>query len=223
MPAASQRATSTATAHTVQAIAEEIAQLASAYGQPVTTSRTLRIKTMFGALDERPARVAEVVPVIQRADGRIVTMIKDNYPPSAYRLPSGGMHRGEPILDALLRESYEETGLHVTVKRFLAIVRYQVIVTTGRTGRFTSFVFLVQADGPLQPQDANERIAGFREVPLGELRAIADTLNSLKTNEANDWSDWGRFRSVVHSVVADVLDPQPAAALQTANKETPCS
>ena len=188
-------------------VANEIESLVGAYGQPVVVSETLRIKTMFGALDERPARVAEVVPVIQRRDGRVVTMVKANYPQGVYRLPSGGIHKGEPILDALLRETYEETGLHVTVRRFLAIVRYQVIVATGRTGRFTSYAFLVEGDGPLQPMDPNERIADFHEVRLDDLRGMADFLYNLRANGENDWNDWGRFRSVVHRVVADVLVP----------------
>ena len=89
----------------------EIDDLTARFGQPAIVSETLRIKSMFGAIDERPARVAEVVPVIQRENGHVLAMIKDGYPAEAYRLPSGGIHKGEAILDALLRESYEETGL----------------------------------------------------------------------------------------------------------------
>ncbi len=191
----------------IPATRNEIAALAATYGSPVIANETLRIKWMFGALDERPARVAEVVPVIQRPGGRLLTMIKSTYPPGCYRLPSGGIHKGEPILDALLRESYEETGLAVTVRRFLAIIRYQVIVSTGRTGRFTSYVFLVEGEGPVQPVDVNEKIADFREVEPGELRAMADSLQNLRANGENDWNDWGRFRAVVHRVAADILAP----------------
>jgi 8-oxo-dGTP pyrophosphatase MutT (NUDIX family) len=183
----------------------ELDDLSRAYGYPVIVSETLRIKTMFGALDERPA---EVVPVIKRPNGCLVAMIKDNYPAAAYRLPSGGIHKGEPILDALLRESYEETGLRVVVRRFLAIVRYQVIIATGRTGRFTSYAFLVEGDGPLAPQDPNERIADLREVAVTDLRPMADFLHNLRTEGENDWNDWGRYRAVVHRAVAEVLDPQ---------------
>jgi len=185
----------------------ELSSLCQDFGQPVIINETLRIKTMFGALDERPARVAEVVPVIQRPNGHVLTMIKDNYPADAYRLPSGGIHKGERILDALLRESFEETGLHITVRRFLAIVRYQVIVSAGRTGRFTSYIFLAEGAGPLQPQDPNEHIAGFREVPVTDLRTMAGALQDVRRGGENDWSDWGRFRSVVHRVTADVLAP----------------
>jgi 8-oxo-dGTP pyrophosphatase MutT (NUDIX family) len=190
-----------------QSTTNEISNLAHLYGQPVVVNETLRIRSMFGALDERPARVAEVVPVIRRPNGRVLTMIKSTYPVGAYRLPSGGIHKGESILDALLRETYEETGLTVTVRRFLAIVRYQVIVASGRTGRFTSYVFLVDGDGPVQPQDMNEHIADFREVDVAELRTMAESLHNLRTNGENDWNDWGRFRAVVHRVVADILAP----------------
>lgn len=194
----------------VHKVQTEIASLAQTYGEPVIVNQTLRIKWLFGAIEERPARVAEVVSVIRRPNGKVLTMLKTSYPPGAYRLPSGGIHKGEPILDALLRESYEETGIVVTVRRFLAIIRYQIIAATGRTGRFTSYAFLVDGEGPVQPMDPNEHIAEFREVELGDLRAIGDFLFNLRTADENDWNDWGRFRSVAHTVVADLLDPQPA-------------
>jgi 8-oxo-dGTP pyrophosphatase MutT (NUDIX family) len=194
--------------------ADEIAAIAARYGQPVIVNSTLRIRSMFGALDERPARVAEVVPVIQRPGGKLLTMTKCSYPADAYRLPSGGIHKGEPIVDALLRETYEETGLKVSVERFLAIIRYQVIVASGRTGRFTSFAFLVQGSGPLDPKDENERIAGFREVAAGALWELAGFLENMKPDGDGDWSDWGRYRAVVHRVVAGILAPEDEPARQ---------
>lgn len=195
----------------VQSIHTELETLFLTYGTPLIVNETLRIKTMFGALDERPARVAEVVPVIRRPNGRVLTMIKANYPNGAYRLPSGGIHKGEPILDALLRESYEETGLRVVVRRFLAIVRYQVIVSTGRTGRFTSYAFLVDGDGPIQSMDPNEHIADFGEVEISAIPAMADLLSNMHPDGENDWNDWGRFRAVVHRVVGDILLPTEPA------------
>ena len=199
----------------VHQIHAELETLSLTYGQPLIVNETVRIKAMFGALDERPARVAEVVPVIRRPNGRVLAMIKENYPNGAYRLPSGGIHKGEPVLDALLRETYEETGLTVTVRRFLAIVRYQVVVSTGRTGRFSSYCFLVDGDGPVVPQDANEHIADFREVELAELPAMASMLYNLRADGENDWTDWGRFRSVVHRVVGDILLPGEPAHSET--------
>ena len=190
----------------------EINDLAARFGPPTIVSETLRIKNMFGAIDERPARVAEVVPVIRRANGRLLTMTKTNYPPDAYRLPSGGIHKGESILAALLRETYEETGLTVDVRRFLAIVRYQVIVSNGRTGRFASYAFLVDGDGPIEPHDENEHIAGFREVEPTELHVLAATLSGISANGENNWNDWGRFRAVVHRAVAGILAPADVPA-----------
>lgn len=183
----------------------EIQELAGQFGPPATVSETLRVKLLFGALEERPARVAEVVPVIRRSNGKVLTITKANYPPSAFRLPSGGIRRSEPILDALLRESYEETGLRVVVQRFLAIVRYQILVANGRMGRFTSYIFLVNGEGPIEPIDEQEHITEFREVDPAELPAMATHLASLPADPDNDWSDWGRFRSVVHRVAGDLL------------------
>ncbi len=187
----------------------ELDRLAHLYGSPVAISQTLRLKRIFGAVNERPVRVAEVVPVIKRPSGGLIVITKDGYPAGAYRLPSGEMRQGEGILDALLRETYEETGLHVSVERFLAVIRYQLIAATGRTGRFASYVFLVRGDGPIQPVDLKEQITGFREIQPADLKAMADLLANLSDGDDYQWSDWGRFRSVVHRVVADVLAPHP--------------
>ena len=62
--------------------------------------------------------------VIRRPNGRILLSIKTFYPRGAYRLPTGGIHPGEGVHDALVREAHEETGLDLTVERFLARIAY---------------------------------------------------------------------------------------------------
>ena len=66
MPEPTHQASLTTRTPAVHSVTEEITRLSAAYGKPVTVDSTLRIKSMFGALDERPARVAEVAPDIQR-------------------------------------------------------------------------------------------------------------------------------------------------------------
>ena len=74
-------------------------------------------------------RRAEICYVMHRgdpADG-VLLHIKRFYPEGAFRLPTGGIHLGEAVIETLSREIYEETGLtvgdgpaHVVVERFWA-------------------------------------------------------------------------------------------------------
>ncbi len=202
----------------------EITDLSNRYGVPHRV--TIDIPTMFDPLTKQD-RIGEVCMVVRRPDGRLVTARKTFYPPDGYRLLTGGIHHGEPIEDALLRETYEETGLDVVVRRFLAIIEYRLPTTPPRS--FYTFALLVdETGGTLQPQDESERLAGYLLIAPDELPAMTTTLANIKHDAGNDpildghWRDWGIFRSIVHQVVYDALHDQPttmqswadAAALQ---------
>lgn len=148
--------------------------------------------------------------VIRRPNGMLLLAIKTFYPRGAYRLPTGGIGVGEPILGALTRETAEETGLETTIRRFLAAIAYRS--DAAKTGEpvFRTFAFLLdETGGTLGARDESERIEEFIEVDPGELTAVADRLErvtSLPSTEiGGDWADWGRFRAVVHRVVHDAL------------------
>ena len=64
--------------------------------------------------------------VVRRPNGKLITAKKTFYPPGAFRLLTGGVGHGELIAAALLREVAEETGLDVVVRRFLAVIEYQL-------------------------------------------------------------------------------------------------
>src|SRR5712691_383316 len=101
----------------------EIAELAARYGEP----RRIEALINDGFLDpiHKPDRVGEVCMVVRRPSGNVLLAIKTFYPRGAHRLPTGGIRHGERILDALLRETTEETGLETAVRRFLAHVIYR--------------------------------------------------------------------------------------------------
>src|SRR5437879_4390189 len=101
----------------------ELVALSERYGQPLVHFAELELTELFDPLSSRD-RYGEVCMVVRRPDGRLITAKKTFYPTNAYRLLTGGIHPGEPVLDALLREVHEETGLDVTVSRFLAAVAY---------------------------------------------------------------------------------------------------
>ncbi len=183
---------------------QELQELALRFGKPLETTRNLGANTYLAV---NGTRVAEVCLVFQRPSGQFLTMTKPFYPTGVYRLPTGGIEPGEPIMDALERETWEETGLGAQILRYLAHITYQH--NEGRL--FHSYVFLLAANGTPNPQDHREQISGFREVTPADLVEIARELEHLPANFSKElaatWADWGQFRAVVHQVAAQALTP----------------
>ncbi|MDO8586850.1 MAG: NUDIX hydrolase [Armatimonadota bacterium] len=140
----------------------------------------------------------EVVMVVPRPTEAVLVMTKAFYPEGVYRLPSGGIHRGEQVEDALNRELLEETGFALPVDRFLARLDY-LLRCENREISFSSYMYLMQpTDETPRCSDAEEQITGFRDVPIAQLAVIAEQLRSLPGR----WQDWGRFRAIAHGYVA---------------------
>lgn len=140
--------------------------------------------------------------------------IKSIYPDGAYRLPTGGIHQGEAVLDTLAREIEEETGLQtgcaagqVQVRKLLGMLSYELAHRgLGVSHAFATYHFLVELprDAVLTPHDASERIAGWQWRAPAELEAIADRLERVGS-VAPRWADWGRYRALSHRFVAESL------------------
>jgi 8-oxo-dGTP pyrophosphatase MutT (NUDIX family) len=189
----------------------EIAELARRYGEPRRVDAT--IHDGFDDPIRRKDRFGEVLMAVRRPNGKLLVAIKTFYPRGAYRLPTGGIHHGELIHAALLRETKEETGLDTAVRRFLAAISYRGRSSPTAPPLFHTFAFLLdELGGTLGAIDTEEQIEDWREVAPSALRAQADLLEALTTpgkkSIGGSWSDWGRFRAVAHRAVADALDPQ---------------
>jgi 8-oxo-dGTP pyrophosphatase MutT (NUDIX family) len=195
----------------------EIAGLAARYGAPRRVAVQLEGRP-FDPIDSDD-RYGEVCMVVRRPDGRLVTAIKTFYPPGAFRLLTGGIGPGEPVEAALLREVAEETGLHVAIAQFLAVIEYRLHpaarVFPGRAADFVTFAFLLdERGGTLAMHDPGEHHGDFGAVEIDQLADLAATLAASPDFEdrriRGSWRDWGRFRSVVHTVVWDALRAVPA-------------
>jgi len=186
------------------AIQDELAQLAQHLGQPVVHSADLVITGLFDPLNAKD-RYGEVCMVVRRPGGHLLLMKKTFYPLGGYRLPTGGINFGESIYDALLRETYEETGLEVISRRFLAAVAYRIPPLSDKPLFYTFAFLLDEIGGVLHPLDEHERIEGFREILPAELPAVAETLehvpSSFSENFSGNWHDWGLFRAIIHRQV----------------------
>jgi ADP-ribose pyrophosphatase YjhB (NUDIX family) len=142
----------------------------------------------------------EVIFAIQRSGG-VIVHTKHIYPRGIYRLPSGGVMWGESVLSALHREVREETGLTIREQRFLGLIEYS-FRCQGETLPFVSYVFLVKDEGgEPRPQDEEEHILAFRQVPVAELSGVAHSLRAIE----EDWRDWGEFRALAHDFVVETM------------------
>jgi ADP-ribose pyrophosphatase YjhB (NUDIX family) len=177
--------------------APELRALSRKYGAPQLVE--LRLNKWPMPRTAAGDRRGEVVFAIRNRRGKIILHTKDFYPAGVYRLPGGGIYWTEAVEDALFREVEEETGLPVTVDRFVALIQYEV---RRRPKPFASYVFLLSTD-KVHPkvQDRSERITAFKEVSLAELRAVTQLLRGLPAA----WQPWGIFRAVAHALVADAL------------------
>lgn len=189
-------------------VARELDELARAYGPPITT--TVEIDDSFTDPIAKPDRYGEVCMVVRRKNGRILLAIKTFYPRGAFRLPTGGIHHGEGVHEALVREAHEETGLDLRVERFLARIAYRRRGLRAGPPVFHTFAFLLtEVGGTLGTLDAGEELEDWKEIDASELPAVADRLAHLTSSGARDiggdWRAWGRFRAVVHRVVHEAL------------------
>ena len=188
------------------AMRSEVAALAGRLGRPIT--REIALDDIAFDPVGNPSRFAEVCMVVRRPTGHVLLSIKTFYPRGAYRLPTGGIDQDEPIFDAVVRETREETGLTVDVTRFLAAITYR----DGPAGPpvFHTFAFLLDdpSGAPVTPLDEHEQIESYIEVPVSSLPQVADRLAGIPADGAPgipNWDAWGRFRSHAHRVVHEAL------------------
>lgn len=150
--------------------------------------------------------------VVRRPNGQLITAKKAFYPEGCNRLLTGGINHGERVLDALLRETQEETGLEVVVQRFLAAVAYY-LPGQQKQPVFYTFAFLLDdIGGELGCLDEHERLEYFREITPDELSERAEFLAHLAHSYSpdlglgdSDWAEWGKFRAVIHRLVWEAL------------------
>jgi len=139
----------------------------------------------------------EVCMAILRPNGRFLLQTKQNYPGLVMRLPSGGIHRGEAVEKALLREIWEETNLTVRVEKFVARISYE---SAGARSRFLTNLFLVrEIDGVLQSNDPDEKIAHWDEALPDELPVYAERLRRIQPS----WRNWGHFRAAAMDILLE--------------------
>ncbi len=137
---------------------------------------------------------------IRRPSGGILLQTKSFYPPGTFRLPTGGIKKGEDVEHALLREVHEESNLTVEIERAVAVIEY-----TAPEGRpaFRTYLFLLrEIGGELRVNDPDEQISGWDERDLPGLRRAIAQLRGIEAS----WQRWGQFRAVPLDVLVRTLE-----------------
>ena len=126
--------------------------------------------------------IAGVGAVITNCAGQVV-LIRRGKPPRAgqWSIPGGKLEWGETVKQALLREVFEETGLHVEIQRLIDVVD---LVTRDSSGNIAGHFVLID----------------FKAVRIsGELRAGSDAAEARWVEPAtlDDYGLWAETRRVI--------------------------
>lgn len=197
----------------------EVAQLCARWPSARRAQAVLAVDDPFltgeNQLLAANGRRAEICYVLHCGDPAAGVLLhsKTFYPEGVYRLPTGGIHTGEPVVETLKREIYEETGLvvgedagQVRLERFLGVLAYALHHRTLGSVSFATYHFLVcmAPESVLAPQDPAESIRGWQWRPSHQLADTAAALDQVGLQWAA-WGDWGRFRALSHRFVQATL------------------
>ena len=181
---------------------EEVRCIVQRYGEPIRRTYDLQANGTISTDRWRADsdRRAEVIFAIQGPGDRIWLHTKHNYPRPMFRLPSGGIEPNEDVIDALLREIDEETGLSVTIQRFVALLDYR-FHSERETATFASYLFLVQNEECKPQSSGNDEVAEFKAILPCQLTQVATELRNIY----GERRAWGHWRSIAHEVLDEVL------------------
>ena len=129
---------------------------------------------------------------------RLALIRKPHFALDVWRPPGGGVKPGEDVTEAAVREALEETGLHVSLERYL-VETEAVFRNGGRELPWTTHVLLARTtDTELAPNDPGE-IADAR---WGTLDELAGPLREILL--ATGHAFW-RYRVALHDAALQAL------------------
>ncbi|MEZ4638911.1 MAG: NUDIX hydrolase [Caldilineaceae bacterium] len=213
--------------------AAEMDDLTRLFGGVPFVETTLAVDTPFldgeHQLLTSARRRAEICYILHRGDPEgdgVLLHRKTFYPPTAYRLPTGGIHQGEAVLETLAREIAEETSFFldlsaygiaqdappagttiVNLASFLGTIAYEMPHRSqGKIHRFATYHFVIAAPPNAIPvvDDPAEHLAGWDWQPVHALNAVAERLDRVGDSYP-DWGDWGKFRALSHRFVGEAM------------------
>ena len=108
-------------------------------------------------------------------DGRLL-LVKENYDRRRYSVPGGALEEGENALDAVVRETFEETGATVTIDHVIGVYRLE--------NEFTATLFrcVIANDTPARPDTgeiAEVAWFGLDEIPQPRSNLLHHALEDI--------------------------------------------
>ena len=159
-------------------------------------------------LVDKKERRGEVALIVKDSKERILLHTKPFYPEGVFRIPTGGIHAEEDVLDGMKRELYEETGFQPLAYNFHALLLYE-FRNKNRELSFPSYIFSIKPDSESpEPADESEQISGFSWATVSELPVVNDRLLALQTSK---WGAWGKVRVIPHEIFLEkvIRDTDP--------------
>jgi ADP-ribose pyrophosphatase YjhB (NUDIX family) len=148
---------------------EVLAPLRERYGEPALLEWAGEISPQeYAIATYNPRRRHDVTLFILDGADRIALIRKPHFTEGVWRPPGGGVKPGEDVVAGSIREALEETGLHVTLERYLVAAHATFTCGSEELPWRTHVVLARTADEQLDPQDPGE-IAGARWGTLDEL------------------------------------------------------
>ena len=130
---------------------------------------------------------------------QIAVIRKPFFPQDAFRAPSGAANEGESLVDGAVRESKEETGLDVSLTRYVLRINAR-FTSEGRVIDWTSHIFEALAEpGEIDPIDTRE-IAEARWATLSELQG------PIRQKLLDTGWDLFRYRVALHDLTVSRME-----------------
>jgi ADP-ribose pyrophosphatase YjhB (NUDIX family) len=152
----------------------------------------------WGVATYNPNRFHDVTLFILDPAERIALIRKPHFAPDVWRPPGGGIKPGEDPTAGAVREALEETGLHVTLDRYL-LETHALFRNGERELHWRTHVLLARTtDTELAPDDPGE----IAEARWGTLEELAGPLRA--TLLATGRAFW-RYRVALHDAALQSL------------------
>ena len=179
---------------------EILSALRTRYGEPARLDWSGEISEReYRLATYNPARTHDVTLFILDPEDRLALIRKPQFAEGVWRTPGGGIKPGEDFATGAVREALEETGLRITLDRYLVDAHASFRFGSEMLAWRTHVLSARTTDAELAPQDSDE-IAGARWGTLEELggplaRRLLETGHAL----------W-RYRVALHEAALAELD-----------------
>jgi 8-oxo-dGTP pyrophosphatase MutT (NUDIX family) len=176
---------------------EVLAPIRARYGEPAILEWEGEItEREYGIATYNPRRTHDVTLFILNGP-ELALIRKHPFPPDIWRPPGGGVKPGEDFVEAVVREAYEETGLDVTLERYLVEARARFLFSDVLEWRTHVFLATTE-DEKLHVHDTDE----IAEARWGTLEELAGPLRErlLGTGRA-----FWRYRVALHDAAIEAL------------------